>query len=392
MLTVIFGIQFTGWATNGIVLLALPLILYQNGVSSLEIGSTIALFSVVAAATAVLFGRLSDRLGRRIMIIVGFLLPSSSSFLLAFDFTVSTAYVAMVMQGLGIAMFEPSTNAAVGDIAKDSHYGRAFGTLGMVSLAGGSMGPVVGGVLIHGLGFSWTFLASGILFSIVVPVAFIGLRGMTPIQSPIGFNPSSGHLSPRSFRAPVYVGWSAMLTSFVAWGALRSFFPVYGSTLGYDTILIGGLFSAMVVVGSVTRIPVGYLLDRSNRSIPMIMAGLALTGISLAVIGVLTSPITLFVVLSFVGFSRAVVNLTSNVVIARGTDKKSRGFAMGLTSTFRNLGSTIGPLLTGIIIDLHGFVVGFMVVGGLILSISIATQLILSLRIRSYENTTTGNN
>ena len=374
------------------MLLALPLILHQNGVSSFEIGSIIALFTVVAAATAVPFGRLSDRLGRRVLIVVGFLLLTSSSFLLAFDFTVSTAYVAMVMQGLGIALFEPSATAAVGDLAKDSHYGRAYGTLGMISLAGGAMGPVVGGVLIHGLGFSWAFLASGILFSIIVPVAFIGLRGMTITQSPIEPSPSSGHLSPRSFRAPVYVGLSAMLTSFVGWGALRSFFPVYGSTLGYDTILIGGLFSAMVVVGAVTRIPVGYLLDHSNRSIPMIVVGLALTGIGLTVVGTLTSPIMLLAVLSFVGFSRAVVNLSSNVVIARGADKTSRGFAMGLTSTFRNLGATIGPLLTGIIIDLHGFVVGFMAIGGLILSMSIATQLIFSLRIKSYENTTTGHN
>lgn len=137
-----------GMATNlkdGLVWLALPLLLIDRGLNLTEIGTVAGLYPLVWALGQPLFGPLSDRLGRHTLISPGMALQGSGLLLLALSSTFFWASVAAFLMGLGTALVYPTLIASVADRVPAEQRATALGIYRFFRDGGYALGAVVAG-------------------------------------------------------------------------------------------------------------------------------------------------------------------------------------------------------------------------------------------------------
>ena len=119
------------------------------------------------AAPLLITGRLGDRVGPKKLYLLGLTVFTLSSLWCGFTGTITELIVARVIQGLGAAMMTPQTMAVITRIFPATKRGQAMGAWGAVAGVATLVGPILGGVLVDGLGWAW-------IFFINVPVGVIG--------------------------------------------------------------------------------------------------------------------------------------------------------------------------------------------------------------------------
>jgi MFS family permease len=156
----LFAICQTGLANNlndGMAWGLLPLYLSSQGLPLAEVGTLGALYPAVWGLFQLATGWLSDRIGRKRLIVGGMLLQAGAiaSFVMTRGFSRWAA--AVVVLGLGTAMVYPTLLAAVGDIAHPSWRATSVGVYRLWRDAGYAFGAVIAGVVSDLLGMLWAF-------------------------------------------------------------------------------------------------------------------------------------------------------------------------------------------------------------------------------------------
>lgn len=142
----------------GFVEVFLPVYLSEDlGLETWQIGTLFTGQIVVAAVAKPATGRLSDRFGRVPMIGGGMLLCALTVALMPTARLYGLLLVLVGGFGLGLATVTASTSAFVADLSKASTHGAALGTLSSIMDVGHSTGPMVGGLLVAGLGYRPAF-------------------------------------------------------------------------------------------------------------------------------------------------------------------------------------------------------------------------------------------
>jgi MFS transporter, DHA1 family, multidrug resistance protein len=125
-------------------------------------------------------GWLSDRLGRKPMILVGLALSALILPLIVLGKSFSTLLIFSCLFGLGVAIVTPSTTAMVADLAKAGRMGSAMGVFGTIWDSGEAAGPILAGFLIASLSYFNGFLIiSGLM---VLAAVIFGLTVTDPVK------------------------------------------------------------------------------------------------------------------------------------------------------------------------------------------------------------------
>lgn len=120
-----------------------------------------------------LMGTLSDKVGRRMIIIIGLLLGGNVSFLI--PFTTDFLWFLLILGGFGIgmAMVISSTAAYVSDLSKRKDYGTAIGVLSTIMDIGQTIGPIIGGYVLAAFSYSGIFSMVGVVLLVSALIFFI---------------------------------------------------------------------------------------------------------------------------------------------------------------------------------------------------------------------------
>jgi MFS transporter, DHA1 family, multidrug resistance protein len=102
-------------------------------------------------------GRLSDRVGRIPVIVIGLLLCAIALPLIFRSESLTAFVIVAPLLGLGVGAVTPVTNALIADLASVRHLGAAMGVFGTIWDVGEAAGPMIAGLLIGGLGYAATF-------------------------------------------------------------------------------------------------------------------------------------------------------------------------------------------------------------------------------------------
>jgi MFS family permease len=340
----------------------LPLYARSLGVGTFEIGVINSLFMLAAGAFAVPLGIMSDRLGRKRLVLAGLLISGLSSFLLAFSHTSYQMMAIYVFAGIGLAAFSPTMMSFVADFSPPTHLGRSYGWYTMAMYGGMSLGPTIGGFLAHVLGYKWVFTISGTLGFIVFPIALLSF--------PKG-RPAHPGASPRRDRRkilreflgnrPLIACWAVTFFSCFGLGVFITFLPLHASEQGVGVGKIGLIFGTQAIVNALGRIPFGYLSDRvSNRS-NLVLIGLLCYSVSIAVTGFSTS-LAMFLIASFgMGIGMGIAFTAVGALISELVPADSRGFAMGGYNTCIYIGMMLSAVTVGILAGKLGFRACFLI-------------------------------
>ena len=156
---------------NGIVSAFLPLYAADvAGLGGLEIGVLIGLQTAATLLSRPLFGLVSDRIGRRPLIIAGLL--TCAVCVLGVSFVQQPWLLALVVAiyGAGLALTTSATAAQITDFARDARYGAAHGIFGTIYDIGDAFGPIAAGVLVATIGMPNAFRTMAIVTLLLVMV------------------------------------------------------------------------------------------------------------------------------------------------------------------------------------------------------------------------------
>lgn len=221
---------------TGQLSIALPLIIKEFE-ADLALASWIALvYALITASLYLPCGRMSDLFGLGKLFLAGFVLYSVSSFAAGFAEGAGQLVILRALQAAGSALIMANNFALVTALFPPEERGRAMGIAGgTISALGYSLGPVLGGLLTHTLGWRSNFFLSGVL----ALAGFVAARALLPPES---FRGSGQRREPFDFVGAVSfaLGISALLSSLALaqkgqWQDMRVLLTALGGAgvLGY---------------------------------------------------------------------------------------------------------------------------------------------------------------
>jgi DHA1 family multidrug resistance protein-like MFS transporter len=145
------------------------------GINDAQIALVMGIQLATTMLAKPLSGKLSDRLGRKPMILAGLFLCAATLPLIPNVTSLWLLFPVSALFGLGVAIVTPSTTALVADLVKAGQMGSAMGVFGTIWDIGEALGPILAGILIASLGYSPAFaliaslmMAAALCFAVVV--------------------------------------------------------------------------------------------------------------------------------------------------------------------------------------------------------------------------------
>ena len=347
-----------------------PLFAQGLGASTFQVGMINAVFMLAATLLSVPLGLVSDRLGRRRLILAGMAISGMTSVFLLIARTPLQVGAIYLFSGIGLACFSPAMMSYVGDVSPVPFLGRAYGWYTSALYLGMAAGPGLGGAAAGG-GFRPAFLLSALVIA-----AGLLLGGPRMPAPPAVVLPASPNLR-ADFREitrnrVVLSCWTATFFSTYAWGSLFAFFPLYARESGISIAHTGLIFTCQAAANALFRIPIGHLSDRSGKRVPFIIAGNLLFALSIMAVGQARSLAPLYSLFVAVGGSMAAAFTAIGALLSESVPTRIRGLAMGGYNTCIYGGFTVSAATLGAVISRFGFPAGFAVAGGLCAAATLA--------------------
>jgi DHA1 family bicyclomycin/chloramphenicol resistance-like MFS transporter len=218
------GLSAVGPLTTDMYLPSLPDIARQLGASSAQVQLTISAYLVGFAAGQIIYGPVSDRHGRKPVLIGAIALYCAASLACALSTSIEMLIVARAFQALGGSGGIVLTRAIVRDIYSGAHAGRELSVIGSVMALAPVLAPILGGLIQTAFGWRVTFLAlvgAGFAGAAVVWVLLpetLNNRAAEPVSLPsmlrsyriVGRNPA--YLAYLSITSASYAGLFAWIS------------------------------------------------------------------------------------------------------------------------------------------------------------------------------------
>ena len=152
-------VEMATYFAYGILETYLPLYLSGLGVPPYEIGLVFSLQVLSIALTKPLFGRLADRVDRRVQVLSGIALLAAATALIPLSASIIVVTLVSVVFGLAVSVSTVATSSYVAEVVKKEQIGASIGGLSSIMDIGHSSGPFVAGVIITAVSIPAGFLA-----------------------------------------------------------------------------------------------------------------------------------------------------------------------------------------------------------------------------------------
>lgn len=338
----------------GMVIPVFPFLIDELGGSGRELGILVALYSVAQLVFAPIWGGLSDRVGRKPILLVGMVGNTATLLLFGLATQMWMLVTARVLSGLLSCATLPAALAYVGDCTSEEERAGGIGQLGGALALGVILGPGLGGWLAgESLSRPFFFAAALSLVSTLLVVTL--LPESLPPRARRPARASAGFVRPAALRAGLGgpMGFLFALAFLVAFGSMnfQAIFGMYGmERLALDPKQVG---TVLVVVGLTSAVMQGLLTGPVTRrwgEETVIKAALLTNAAGFLVLLLATSYATALLTTGVYVLSHALLR-PSVQALTSARASGGQGTAMGLNSAFMSLGQIAGPIWAGFAFD-----------------------------------------
>ncbi len=376
VLGIIFLTVFLDLVGFGIVLPLLPFYATDMGATPLVVGLIISSYSAMQFLLAPVWGALSDRLGRRPLLILGLFGSAVSYIVFGLANTIGVLLLSRVIAGIMGANIAVA-QAYIADTTTVQQRARGMGLIGAAFGLGFIFGPAIGGFLSRwGYGVPG-FAAAGLSFLAAGSAVFLLPESLPPERrtkttghgglDAIGarFRAGKRVFSSASLRDPI-IGFFLGTMGFAGF---TTTFPLFlDDPLGLDAMHAGAMFA---LVGTISAIAqggaIGPLVERYGEKLIGTVGGLLL-GAALAVMGwSRTIPVTVAMLVP-VGLGWGMMAPSIQSLISRRADAREQGEVLGVNQSASAFARMIGPVAAGAAYGVFGPGLGFLAGGLLVLA------------------------
>lgn len=318
------------------------------GASGLTVGLLFASFSLAQLLCAPLLGRLSDRIGRKPVIVISLLGTAAGSFITGAAGVLWLLFVGRIVDGASGGSLSVA-QAAVADIAPAAERPRLIGLLGAAFGVGFVLGPAIGGLAALG-GPHVPFYVAGVLATVN---ALAAIRRLPETRRP----------GPRARHAVVVTPASAVLRhlalvgfiTVVAFTAFEATFSLFGSRrFGLTEASSAAVFLGVgLVLVAIQGGAYGRLADRFGTE-RLFATGLVLLVAGLAVTSVAKVWPVLIVALLLLSIGQGIASPSITSLVTQHAAPDRRGEALGFQQSASAVGRVVGPPAAGAVFDRVG--------------------------------------
>jgi DHA1 family tetracycline resistance protein-like MFS transporter len=352
-LTILFLTVFLDLVGFGIVIPLLPLYAERFGASPVAVTWLVAIYSLMQFAFAPWWGRLSDRVGRRPVLLVGLFGSALSYLLFGLAGSLTMLFVARALAGvmganIGVAQ------AYVADVTPAADRARGMGLIGAAFGLGFIFGPALGGLLSH-LGHAVPFFAAA---------ALAGVNGLLAVR----FLPEPRRVEDAA-EAPRQMGLRARLTALLTVGGdpgartlYAVFFLLTFAFAGFEATLslwadrrwhfspaeVAYLFAYIGVMVTVVQGGMIGPLARRIGERRLALVGVAAMAMGLATLPASPSALMLAAPLAVLAFGQGASVAAISALISRGAPPAQQGRLLGVSQSLSALGRVLGPVWGGV--------------------------------------------
>jgi DHA1 family tetracycline resistance protein-like MFS transporter len=365
-LVIIFITVFIDLLGFGIIIPLLPFYAESFGASAFTIGLLGTSFSLMQFLFSPVWGRWSDRIGRKPIILVG-LMGSCLSYLgLALSTSLTLLFVARIIGGIAGANI-PTAQAYIADVTTPENRAKGMGMVGAAFGLGFIFGPAIGGVLSRFSPETPMWFASALCLANFIAAWFLlpDSRSVSAVTKNLGRIEAFRHAMTKPTLVLLLALFFLVTLAFSGFEATFALFSeaklgFTASTIGFVFTFIGVILALVqgVLVGKVVKI----LPER--KLIPLAIFAIAL-GIGL--IPFVWSVPTLLGALGVLAVGMGFNNPSLTSMVSRLADPDDQGGILGLASSLSSLGRVVGPAWGGYLYDAYGMTTPYLSAAALML-------------------------
>jgi MFS transporter, DHA1 family, tetracycline resistance protein len=338
----ILGITFIDIIGFSMLIPMLPYFVTHFGASPFIVGVLFGTFSLCQFVTAPLWGNVSDRFGRKRVLIISQIGATVGWAMLAFAPTIGWVFAARIVEGVSGGNIS-ITQAYVADLVEAKDRSRAFGLIGAMFGAGMIFGPFGGGLLFARFGFAAPFLAAAALQFLTLMLTIVMLpesRARATDEEHLGMAEIL-----QSFRKPRLsrILWQKLAISLglYGWFAVIALylqrqlsFSLTQTDYFFSLFAVFNVFVNVFLIGRIS----GWLGDRRMSNV-----GLASLTIAFATVPFVHDITMLSVTMILFSFGMALVNTGITALISNAATDREQGTVLGASSSLDSLSGILAP-------------------------------------------------
>jgi DHA1 family tetracycline resistance protein-like MFS transporter len=368
----------------GIIIPLLPFYAEQFGASGLVVGLLFAVFSLCQLIASPILGTLSDRYGRRPVLIFSLAGTVLSFILLATAQTVTMLFVARIVDGLSGGNIS-TARAYVADVTEPKDRAQAYGLIGVAFGLGFILGPALSGVLAAKVSYTAPIWAAAGITFVAMIMAWLWLPETvhrTSAGSTRLFRTIAELMQRPGLRRLLVIDYAYWM----AFAVFQTTFALFAARrFGFGAPETGYFFTAFGLLGALVQ---GFLIRPIVHRFgdkPTFVAGLACAAVGLVAASfsqsVLVFAMTLVPLALGIGFGHP----TMSSLISRAAAGDEQGRVHGAASAIESLGRTIGPVWGNASLQRFGEAMPYLSASGFLL-----LTLVVALGYHEIQNSSMG--
>ncbi|MBN2472910.1 MAG: MFS transporter [Anaerolineae bacterium] len=356
-ITILFFTLIVVMMGFGMAIPVLPFYVDSFGASGSKLGLLMSVYAVMQFIFAPVWGSMSDRYGRKPLILLGVLGNAITQLMFGLATSMWMLFAARALAGILSAATLPTAMAYISDSTTNENRSSGMGMIGAAMGIGMVLGPGLGGILATDSLSLPFFIAAGlstIALGLIAALLPESLPEDRRVQT-AGFKGPQIRQLWRALFSPIGL---LLIVAFIISFGLTNFEAVFGlyakDVFAYDAGQVGGILMFIGVVSAVMQAVLTGPLTTRFGEVTVLRASLVLTMVGFVIMlaaenlaGIL---VTTFV---FVAGNSLLRPVTSSLTSKRAT--VPQGVAMGLNNSFMSLGRIVGPVWAGLLydVDLH---------------------------------------
>ena len=358
-LVIIFITVFIDLVGFGIIIPLLPFYAESFGANAFTIGLLGTSFSLMQFVFSPVWGRWSDKIGRKPIILVGLLGSCLSYVTMALAGSLVLLFVARIIGGIAGANVA-TAQAYIADITTPEDRARGMGLMGTAFGLGFIFGPAIGGLLSRVSPETPMWFAAALCLGNFVAAWFLlpESRRVTASTKALGRMAAFRHAMNKPTLLLVLALYFIVTMAFSAFEATFALFSE--ARFGYTAASIGFLFA---FIGAVLAIVQGVLVGRVVKRVgerTLIPLAILLISISIGMLPFVWSVPALLVALFFLAVGMGFNSPSLSSMVSKLSDADDQGGTLGLASSLASLGRVVGPASGGYLYDAYGMTTPYL--------------------------------